>query len=93
MTNSEFRSLLEAAVRGNSDALTAIFELYMPLINRLSRYNGQLDEDCRQFILIRCSQTKWTDLICSVCAKWMCVLYKYGASGVCGQMHEKSKAC
>lgn len=29
-----------------------IFELYMPLINRLSRYNGQLDEDCRQYILI-----------------------------------------
>ena len=52
MTNSEFRSLLEAAVRGNSDALAAIFELYMPLINRLSRYKGQLDEDCRQFILI-----------------------------------------
>lgn len=52
MTNSEFRSLLEAAVRGTSDALAAIFELYMPLINRLSRYNGQLDEDCRQYILI-----------------------------------------
>lgn len=52
MTNSEFRSLLEAAVRGNSDALAAIFELYMPLINRLSRYNGQLDEDCRQYTLI-----------------------------------------
>lgn len=52
MTNNEFRSLLEAAVRGNSDALAAIFELYMPLINRLSRYDGQLDEDCRQYILI-----------------------------------------
>ncbi len=52
MTNNEFRSLLEAAVRGNSDALAAIFELYMPLINRLSRYEGQLDEDCRQYILI-----------------------------------------
>lgn len=52
MTNSEFRSLLEAAVRGNSDALAAIFELYMPLINRLSRHDGQLDEDCRQYILL-----------------------------------------
>lgn len=52
MTNNEFHSLLEAAVRGNSDALAAIFELYMPLINRLSRYDGHLDEDCRQYILI-----------------------------------------
>ena len=62
MTNSEFRSLLEAAVRGNSDALAAIFELYMPLINRLSRYNGQLDEDCRQFILIHITLTTWEEV-------------------------------
>lgn len=52
MTNSEFHSLLEAVVQGDSDALAAILELYMPLINRLSRYDGQLDEDCRQYILI-----------------------------------------
>ena len=26
--------------------------LYMPLINRLSSYAGNLDEDCRQYIML-----------------------------------------
>lgn len=52
MTNTEFRLLLESAVNGDSDALEKLLALYMPLINRLSRYDGWLDEDCRQYIML-----------------------------------------
>ena len=45
MTAMEFRELLHRAVEG--------LILYMPLINRYSMIDGQLDEDCRQYILIR----------------------------------------
>lgn len=52
MTNLEFRHLLEKAINGDSDALERLLAVYMPLINRLSRYAGWLDEDCRQYIMI-----------------------------------------
>lgn len=52
MTNTEFRLLLENAVIGDPDALEKLLTLYMPLINRLSRYAGWLDEDCRQYIML-----------------------------------------
>lgn len=48
MTDNEFRLLLEAAVCGDREALDSLLALYMPLINRLSSYAGNLDEDCRQ---------------------------------------------
>lgn len=44
MTNIEFRTVLEAAVSGDRKALDTLLSLYMPLINRLSSYAGQLDE-------------------------------------------------
>lgn len=50
MTDNEFRLLLEAAVCGDREALDSLLALYMPLINRLSSYAGNLDEDCRQYI-------------------------------------------
>lgn len=49
MTDNEFRLLLEAAVCGDREALDSLLALYMPLINRLSSYAGNLDEDCRQY--------------------------------------------
>ena len=49
----EFRELLQRAVEGDYDAVEQILILYMPLINRYSMIDGQLDEDCRQYILIR----------------------------------------
>ena len=51
MTDNEFRLLLEAAVCGDREALDSLLALYMPLINRLSSYAGNLDEDCRQYIM------------------------------------------
>ena len=56
MTNIEFRTVLEAAISGDRKALDTLLSLYMPLINRLSSYAGQLDEDCRQYILLHIVQ-------------------------------------
>lgn len=53
MTAREFRELLQRAVGGDCDAVEELLILYMPLINRYSMIGGQLDEDCRQYILIR----------------------------------------
>lgn len=52
MTDAEFRLILKNAVNGDPDALERLLNLYMPLINRLSRYAGWLDEDCRQYIML-----------------------------------------
>lgn len=49
MTDNEFRLLLEAAVCGDREALDSLLALYMPLINS---YAGNLDEDCRQYIML-----------------------------------------
>lgn len=53
MTAKEFRELLQRAIRGDCDAVEQILILYMPLINRHSMIDGRLDEDCRQYILLR----------------------------------------
>ena len=49
---NDLRLLLEAAVCGDREALDSLLALYMPLINRLSSYAGNLDEDCRQYIML-----------------------------------------
>ncbi|HIS45659.1 MAG TPA: helix-turn-helix domain-containing protein [Candidatus Scatomorpha merdigallinarum] len=43
---------MERALSGDRTALEAILLLYMPLINRYSRIDGELDEDLRQYILL-----------------------------------------
>ncbi|MCL2672137.1 MAG: helix-turn-helix domain-containing protein [Clostridiales bacterium] len=48
-----FIDLLARAVAGDHDAIEEILKMYMPLFNRHSRINGYLDEDCRQYILLR----------------------------------------
>ena len=50
MTGNEFRLLLEAAVCGDREALDSLLALYMTLINRLSSYAGNLDDECRLYI-------------------------------------------
>ncbi|MBD5092873.1 MAG: helix-turn-helix domain-containing protein [Subdoligranulum sp.] len=44
--------ILQGAVAGRHEDLEKIFDLYMPLINKHSIWNGQLDEDLRQYIMI-----------------------------------------
>ena len=52
MNSHEFRDTLERTLSGDRMALEAILLLYMPLINRYSRIDGELDEDLRQYILL-----------------------------------------
>ncbi len=52
MNAHEFRDTLERALSGDRTALETILLLYMPLINRYSRIDGELDEDLRQYILL-----------------------------------------
>ncbi len=56
MTSPEFRLILEAAICGDREALDALLSLYMPLINRVSSFDGRLDEDCRQYIMLHIVQ-------------------------------------
>jgi hypothetical protein len=51
--NKSFRELFIGAVSGNHDAVEEILMMYMPLINRCSKINGQVDEDCKQYIMMR----------------------------------------
>ena len=52
MSNEQFREILIKAQSGDNEAMTDILEMYMPLINKHSYVNGQLDEDLRQNILM-----------------------------------------
>ena len=52
MNSHEFRDTLERALSGDRTALETILLLYMPLINRYSRIDGELDEDLRQYLLL-----------------------------------------
>lgn len=53
MSDEIFRSMLSKALAGDEKAVCNLFELYMPLINRYSYINKKLDEDLRQYILLR----------------------------------------
>lgn len=52
MTADTFRKTLTKAIRGSNEALADIIEMYMPLINRYSYVDGELDEDLRQYIFL-----------------------------------------
>ncbi len=52
MDSKKFHSILSRAIFGDNDALADLAELYMPLINKYSYIDGELDEDLRQNILL-----------------------------------------
>lgn len=52
MNEREFREVLKGAVAGIHEDLEEVMRLYMPMINKYSVRNGQLDEDLRQYIMI-----------------------------------------
>ena len=52
MNKGEFRSILIGAVSGNHEDLEKILELYMPLIEKNSYLNGNIDEDLNQYLMI-----------------------------------------
>ena len=53
MAEKRFSDTLRRAVNGEHDAVNAILEQYMPLVNTYSFIDGKFDEDCRQYILER----------------------------------------
>ena len=53
MKSRKFSEVLREAIAGNPDAVEAIILRYMPLIDSRSQINGELDEDLRQYILMR----------------------------------------
>ncbi len=52
MSKEEFRSILTGAVAGCHEDLEKILELYLPLIEKNSYLNGNLDEDLKQHLMI-----------------------------------------
>ena len=52
MNKGEFCSILTGAVSGNHEDLEKILELYMPLIEKNSYLNGNIDEDLKQYLMI-----------------------------------------
>lgn len=52
MSKEDFRFILTGAVSGNHEDLEKILELYMPLIEKNSYLNGNLDEDLKQYLMI-----------------------------------------
>lgn len=52
MKDNAFEKLLINAINGDTDAMSEIIKMYMPLINKHSVQNRVIDEDLRQYIII-----------------------------------------
>lgn len=50
--NNSFEKILRNAINGDTDAMSEIIKMYMPLINKHSVQNRVIDEDLRQYIII-----------------------------------------
>ena len=53
MRHLDFERILLHAIAGDHAAIEEIMNLYMPLIEKYSMIDGALDEDCKQYIMIR----------------------------------------
>ena len=53
MESRRFSETLRTAMYGEHDAVEAILSRYMPLISKESVLDGAIDEDLRQYILMR----------------------------------------
>lgn len=53
MNKEEFRCLLKRAVGGDKACIEKLLRLYSPLIDRSSYIHGKLDEDLRQYLLLK----------------------------------------
>lgn len=50
MNNKIFEKVLKEAVNGDKYAIEIIINEYLPLIDKYSSLEGQVDEDCKQYI-------------------------------------------
>ncbi len=53
MTEQEFKGMIHRAKNGDFNALEKILRLYEPMINKHSYILGKMDEDLKQYILLR----------------------------------------
>lgn len=53
MNKERFYELLHSATTGDKESIEKIIELYMPLIDRNSFIRGKLDEDLRQYLILK----------------------------------------
>ena len=53
MESRPFSKVLRDAVSGDPDSVEAILSRYMPLFNKQSMDGGGIDEDLRQYIIMR----------------------------------------
>lgn len=53
LAKEEFSIILTKAIAGEHEALEKILLMYMPMIDRQCTIDGKLDEDMRQYILMR----------------------------------------
>jgi len=53
LESRRFSEVLRDARAGDTDAVETILARYMPLINKHSTIAGTLDEDMRQYIIMR----------------------------------------
>lgn len=49
----KFSDILSKAIAGDKASMEVILDLYAPLIDRHSMIYGYIDEDCRQYIIMR----------------------------------------
>ena len=53
MKNNDLAEAIKGALAGDTDAIVKVIHYYRPLIYRHSYINGIMDEDLKQFILMR----------------------------------------
>ena len=53
MDNRKFSDVLKEAIAGDPDAVEAVILRYMPLIISRSQIDGELDEDLKQYLIMR----------------------------------------
>lgn len=56
MNSEDFEMVLQGAVKGRKDDLERVIELYGSLIDKYSYIDGRLDEDLRQYLMMRIVQ-------------------------------------
>lgn len=53
MKEKDFELRLEKAIAGDETAIIELIEQYEPLINKYSRWSGEINDDLKQYIILR----------------------------------------
>ncbi len=53
MKEKDFEVRLEKAIAGDESAILELIGQYEPLINKYSRWSGKINDDLKQYIILR----------------------------------------